>query len=265
MMEQKMIGFIGVEKYDILLYLSKILYRLNQRVLLVDYAENQALSYCIPTPATEQLFPRGFEESEGYYIYQRKKLMQERITYQGVDFIVEPQYDTLFQLIPEYDLVLIDFGFQVYSKLISHCSKIYFCMDPQLHHIMQLKPLRNMVEQQNEKFYLIFRQVYDCKVCVSYLMEEVGIYIAEDNIYQYYEEPMDMKYCIDSQYNHTYHFMKVSKGLKSCLLFLMKTMQPGIGNKELKSAYKIARTRRENRGMTVRQGGKNADSVLHML
>lgn len=238
-----MIGFVGSDKYDILLYISKILCQLGQRILLVDYSESRALTYSIPTPHGERVFYTVREED--CLRYQVKGPQEEDpISYQGFDFVIEPMYDTLLKLRGNYDIILIDFGFQVYSKLITSCELIYLCSDAQLHHIMQLKPLKLLEEEIKDKCYLLYRQVYDCKIHASYLLDELDFDLESDHIYTYYEDLVDMKYCIDSQYNHTYHFMKISKGLKSCLLFLIRTMLPMVTEQAIRHAYRSARITR---------------------
>lgn len=224
-MGNRMIGFLGAEKYDILLYLSRILYRLNQRVLLVDYAENRALTYCVPVPMTSQ---------------GTITLHKECVSYQGIDFLVEPAYGELMELIEQYDIILIDFGFQVYSKLLKECSQIYICVDQQLHNIMQLKPLK-LMEELADKCFLLFRQVYDCKISSTYLLEELGLFLGEGQVYEYYQDSMDMKYCIDSQYNHTFQFAHISRGLKSCLLFILRNVLPCLTEQQRKNAYRVAK------------------------
>lgn len=247
-MGSKKIGFLGADKHDILLYLSKILCKLNQKVLLVDYSENRALTYCIPSPGGERNF-YTVQESEKLRYCTRidGEKEDECISYQGFDFIIEPMYGTLMEISKAYDVILVDFGFQVYSKLITACDQIYLCLDPQLHHVMQLKPLKQLEAEIKERCYLLFRQVYDCKISAGYLLEELGMELSKEQVFLYYEEAMDLKYCIDSQYNHIFHFMKISRGLKSCLLFLLRTMLPEMKEHELKGAYRMARMTKTNR------------------
>lgn len=235
-MGNKMIAFLGADKYDILLYLSRILSRLNQKVLLVDYSENRALTYCIPTPQIRQeiLMVR---ENSGIQMGHSC----DCINYQGVDFLVEPKYSYLMKIKEKYDIILIDFGFQVYSKLLKECGQIYLCIDQQLHNIMQLKPIKQLGAEIESKCYLLFRQVYDCKISSMYLMEELDLEVAPERVFQYYQDSQDMKYCIDSQYNHSFQFAHISRGLKSCLLFVVRHLLPQVPEQQRKSAYRTAR------------------------
>lgn len=240
-MDSKMIGFLGADKYDILLYLSKILTRLNQKVLLVDYSENRALTCCIPIPGKRQGILTIRDRTGAYLEPSGRKTEEERISYQGIDFLIEPLYGQLMEMKERYDLILVDLGFQVYSKLIHECNQIYLSLDQQLHNIMQLKPISLMGEEVEKKCFILFRQVYDCKISTAYLLEELALNVPEDNIFPYYQETMDMKYCIDSQYNHTFHFAHISRGLKSCLLYLLRNLLPQLSEQQRKSAYKTAR------------------------
>ena len=240
-MGSKIIGFLGADKYDILLYLSRILCRLNQKVLLVDYSEDRALTYCIPIPGGCSGLVT-FHESNAVCMQEEKsQIYYEKIAYQGVDFLIEPKYQDLLKMQGEYDIILVDFGFQVYSQLISQCSQIFLCMDQQLHHICQLKPLKVLEEGIEERCSLVFRQIYDCKISAAYLMEEINLTIKEDSIFEYYQETSDLKYCIDSQYNHTFQFAHISKGLKSCILFILRKILPSLSEQQRKRAYRCAR------------------------
>ena len=240
-MESKIIGFLGAEKYDILLYLSRILTRLKQRVLLVDYSENRALTYCIPMPGGCTGLVTFHESNTMSPEARDCNVYDEKISYEGVDFLIEPRYRDLLQVREEYDIILVDFGFQVYSQLIRECSQVFLCVDQQLHNICQLKPLKLMVEGIGERISLLFRQVYDCKISVAYLMEELDLKFTQENIFEYYQETSDMKYCIDSQYNHSFQFTHISKGLKSCILFILRKILPTLSEQQRKSAYRCAR------------------------
>jgi len=232
-MGSKIIGFVGAEKYDILLYLSRILSRLKQKILLVDYSENRALTYCIPSTIREIC---------GEYIKKQKaEVMEEKISYLDVDFMMEPRYRDLLLVKEEYDLILVDFGYQVHSQLLSECSQIFLCVDQQLHNICQLKPLKRVMEHIEERSYLLFRQVYDCKISTEYLMEELELELPKDKIFEYYQETNDMKYCIDSQYNYSFQFTRLSKGLKCCILFILRQIVPSLSEQQRKNAYRCAR------------------------
>lgn len=200
-MQSNIVGFVGAKKDDILLYLAKILSRLGKKVLLVDYTENRALTYCIKVPYHEQSF---FHLSE-----------------QEVDFMIEPQYEYLFQVQNSYDVILVDFGFQVYSKLIAQCKILYCCVDTQLRHMLLIRPLKQFMEQRQEQCFLIFRKIKGCNVDASYLINEVDIQLMSHHIYEY---------CEDDLYKNSFHVMTISRELKSCLLFLIRTIQIDISN-----------------------------------
>ena len=79
-MECKIIGFMGLDVQDTILYLSRIFYQMGKRVLMADYSESQALYYCIPMiPGTNDYaetieyrgtyFTRGLLRQENYKEY----------------------------------------------------------------------------------------------------------------------------------------------------------------------------------------------------
>ena len=120
-MENKILGFFGVDKYDIILYLSRILYTLNKKILLLDCSENRALTYSIPMP--NQIL---CEERDCYIV-----------NYRGIDcasnsFISQELMEKYKQ---EYDVILMDFGFQENHELVENCTHIVLVLDQKLHNL----------------------------------------------------------------------------------------------------------------------------------
>lgn len=221
-----MIGFVGIQTYDILLYLCKMLHALDQKILLVDYAENKALSYCIPMPKNQP--------------------NHQYISYQGCDFLQNPNYEKLQEIQQQYDKILIDFGFVQNYELLSRCSMIYLCTDQQLHHINAVKPFLKSGNDVMQRCRIIFRRIDSCKISIKYLMMELGVEFDVQKIYQYDQDIIDLKHCIDSQYNQTVHLVSLSKGMKGCLNFVMREICPNINRKQEKFLYKTYKVKVES-------------------
>ena len=65
------VAYVGLDNFDIILYISRVLMKLGKKVLLVDHSETMAIKYCIPQP-------KGLN------------CQRDIITYQGIDFTINP-------------------------------------------------------------------------------------------------------------------------------------------------------------------------------
>ncbi len=216
-MGDRLIGFLGSDKYEIILYLSRILYHLGKKVLLVDYAETEALYQSIP-------IPESLKEENNY------------IHYSGIDFIQGKYYKRNKK--EKYDYILIDFGYDTENIILSQCEKVLFITDLQLHNIKRIK---NISYNGNGEKYLIIKDVFPCKIKPEYIQEQLSnLMIEEQQVYILYQDPIDMKYRIQSQYDLNFSFPKLSKPAKSFLQDLIIKLNVNINKKELKNAYHMA-------------------------
>lgn len=216
-MEDKVIGFLGCDKYEIILYLSRILYHLGKKVLLVDFAETEALFQSISIPDTLR------EEND--YIH-----------YSGIDFIQGKYYEIDKKEV--YDYILIDFGYDAENILLSQCEKVLFVTDLQLHNVKRMKDIS--YKGEGEK-YLIIKDVFTCKIKPEYILEQLSsLMIEEQHVYILYQDPVDMKYRIQTQYDHKISFPKLSKPTKFFLQDLIVNISENLSQKQLRSAYRKA-------------------------
>lgn len=215
-MDKKTIGFIGSDKYEILLYLSRILYHLNKKVLLVDFSETMALTQSIPIPL-------ALAESETY------------LEYRGIDFIKGRNY--YLNMNKEYDYVLFDFGYN-HSILSSiYCNSIVYVTDLQLHHAKRLNITNKKGSQKN---FIIIKDVFPCKITPDYILNELNPKVNIENIYIIEQDALDIKVKIHSQYNQTFYFDKLSKSMKTFLKDIILQIDENLDKIQLQSAYKKA-------------------------
>jgi len=216
-MEDKLIGFLGCDKYEIILYLSRILYHLGKKVLLVDFAETEALYQSISIPDTLR------EEND--YIH-----------YSGIDFIQGKYYERYKK--EAYDYILIDFGYNAENLLLAQCEKVMFVTDLQLHNLKRMKHIS--YNGDGERF-LIIKDVFPCKIKPEFIQEQLRcLMIEEQHVYILYQDPIDMKYRIQSQYDHKFSFPKLSKPTKFFLQDLILRITENLSQKQLKYAYRKA-------------------------
>jgi hypothetical protein len=215
-MEARIIGFVGSDKYELILYLSRILYHLNKKVLLVDYAENEALLQSITIPET-------LKENNNY------------ISYRGIDFI-QGKYFT-WKMKQEYDYILMDFGYLLAHEGMLRCSKVIFVTDLQLHN---LKRIKNMEYVEDEDKCLVIKDVFQCKIKPEYIISQIGFPVKKDNIFILYQDSVDLKSKVSCQYDHKFAFTKLSKPTRCFLKDFTRMIANHFEEKEINLAYKKA-------------------------
>lgn len=214
------IGFIGADKYDLILYLARILYHLQKRVLVIDLSESGALHACLRYP--EGLKDTVIEHRGVYYLFGRKF---------NSDFLNPSYIKDLYD--SAYDYVLIDFGFQKYQD--PGCDRIIYVVDQQLQNIKRLYDISCM------KKSLIVRDMTDYKIKPELIVCEAGLSdLAARNIYLTFHDEWDMGCKLNCQYNHRIRFNKLSVQLRKALKEIITDMVPGYSLNEVNKAYKKA-------------------------
>jgi len=205
------IGWVGIEKYDIILYLAKLLTCLNKKVLLIDRSENEALSYCIPTPA--MLNPKT-----------------SKITFRNIDFIKDRNVSDFVH--DDYDYILIDFGFKTAHADIYKCSKIIIVTDKQQHNINKIKTLKFNTED-----VLLILKVQGNRSELDILQESISDTLPiKDQIVIEFDE-IDKEKMITLQYNNEIKIKRLS-GQYVNLLEQIMTIILNFDRKEFGQAYK---------------------------
>lgn len=207
------IGFLGIEAYDLILYLAKMLQYLGKKILVIDHSESGALTCCIPIPDT--LDPKS-----------------EIISCLGMDFI---KNRSALNFQRDYDYILIDFGFNINQKEIENCTFCCLVTDRQQHNIQRLAKLK----LYQEASIIIKDTIRDD--FADYLMEKL-----KDkkqwlkNCYYLYADERDKENMIGLQYHNNIHFKKQSGQLKYVLnQFIIETLH--FDRYEALRAYKKAK------------------------
>ncbi len=216
MVEHKIVGFFGSDKYEILLYLSRILCHLKKKVLLVDFSETKALTQSIP-------IPNILNESSTY------------LDYRGVDFIKGENYCA--SIGKDYDYVLIDFGFnrEILSKI--QCDNIIYVTDLQLHNVKRINILS---KKGNPKQHVIIKDVLPCSITPEYVLLEINLGLDIEDIYIIEQDAIDIKFKIQSQYSQTFFFDKLSKSMKTFLQDILFKFDENLSKNQIINAYRKA-------------------------
>lgn len=187
----RLIGFLGLDSYDLILYLAKYLERLGQTVLIVDNSELGRISYCIPSPIS--LNPKT-----------------DVIRYNNMDFLRHNH--ELIQK-EEYSYILIDLGWDCSQDVIHSCEVLYIITD---------------LQQQNMEYFLTMKlpqtSVYILLKNFFHTnnIENVKDYFNENhfgfkNCYLFPTGQKDIENMVMLQYYHDIKLKKISKQIKSLI------------------------------------------------
>lgn len=186
----QIIGFLGMDAYDLILHLAKYLTYLGQRVLLTDYSKYGRLSFCIPAPVS--LSPK------------------ERITYMNIDFI---RHKEELSYKDEYNYILMDFGWESGHPAIKNCDLLYIITDLQqqnIEHILNMKLTGSTV-------YILlknFLHINNSSTMKAYLDENHFDY---KNCYLYPSTETDLENMVMLQYNHDIQIKKSTRQFKKII------------------------------------------------
>lgn len=216
-MRNNVIGFVGIDNYEVILYLARILDNLGKKVLLVDYTTCGELEICIPIP-------------EGLYSDT------DIIKYYGLNYTRQPLDQ---ELVKDYDDILIDFGFNYIKSALEMCTEIVYAVDQQKHNINLLTCFPDDKIQADIPRRLIIKDFVGGKIDQKYILTKIHKSVAGD-VYVFDQDSIDRKKKLLVQYNTLFDFRKISAGIKSFLRQSVKNFHPDVSEKVLKDAYSKA-------------------------
>lgn len=218
----QLIGFLGIDKYEYILYLSRVLYHLGKKVLMVDCSETGALASSISRPNVK---------------------LNSEIEYHGVMFFDQHKskdnpysWSEVIMGGKEYDYVLIDYGFGGNAKELAKCSQLVIVTDQQAHNIHRL---RTPEELNNCGKCIIIKNYVKSRITPSYILSELMLEdLSANQIYIADQDELDLKCKINCQYEGSFHFRKLSTQTKSIIKGLIIKICSDISKKQMKEACK---------------------------
>lgn len=213
-MANKIIGFIGIDAYDIILYLARISCNNNEKVLLVDNSLSKSLSLCIPN--LNELISNT-----------------DYIDFRGIDFTSKPVGNINYD---EYDKVYVSYGLYNNGHNYSICNHYVLVTDIQLHNLLAIKELEL---DKNKVMHVIMKDVYEIIIPDSKVLKLLNL-SGEIKIYNHYLDARDIKYRVVCQEQNLISFHKISNSLKEYLYEMSKLLYPEQSMKELNNVIKKA-------------------------
>ncbi len=192
------IGFVGYESEDIVLYLAKILYAFEKRVAIVDRTEQEMLL---------ELLEVGVEregEYEGIWV-----------TSQGVEK-------------ERYDIVFLVFGYRLMHPKLYECETLIMVTDGVPAHASLLRK----IGQWERNTCLVMRNLVEMKYGEQYLKMLTGQTEITCFMIPYEEQDIRIRYCLGSDTEIC--VKKLSKEMKQTLIQLVLWLFSDYPENELK-------------------------------
>jgi hypothetical protein len=218
-MANNIIAYIGIDNFDNIIYLSRILMKLGKKVLIVDHSETRSLTFTIPQP-------------EGV------SCEQNIVTYQRVDFTA---MTITKDMVAAYDDILIAFGFMEPMPDIEFCNRIVLVTN--LYRFNYEKKL-NFHYYYNSKEdtmkSLLVKDVVVSKITADIIVERMNMQVSEDNISVLYLDERDYLNGLICHYNGAFRFHDISKQHKNYLIEEAGKLYPEIDCNLRKAACRQA-------------------------
>lgn len=188
----ELIGFVGVEKYDLILYLSSLLSVMDNKILLIDNSETEALTCCIPVPSA--LNPKV-----------------SKVTFGNIDFLKENNPSNYKE---KYDYIMVDYGFKAAHKDIASCDKLFFVTDTQQHNIDKINRLKTI---ETESFLILKDLCWRDKA--ESIRQSISLPVKDYYSLEYDET--DRANMIELQYSEKVSLRKISPEYKEIIQKIM--------------------------------------------
>lgn len=211
-MSARLMGFVGVDKYDIIHYLASTLTVLNKRVLVVDSSMHGSITCTMPS------------------IYRCERGI---FNYRDFDVVLHPDFSMID--FNQYDFVLVDFGFDIKNRDMVRMHEVYMVTDMQMQNVLRFKELELWPYQER---FLVVRDIVRLRSVDNYIIEEfLDKSVGPDNTFAVQLDETDKIRMLDCMYNADYKFKDLSEPMRSLLYGIMS---PYFKEKEFYKAFKTA-------------------------
>lgn len=221
----RVVGFIGMDKYEYIMYLTRVLCLLDKKVLMVDCSETGALSSSVPCP----------EEIKNSVIEYRGVMFHDCRNKENKDPYSGKETNLNYEA---YDFILIDYGYYTEAEGLCACDRIVCVTDQQAHNIQRITGIDLLKDKQKS---LIIKDVVNSKITPRFIVDELKLEnLSAKQTYVVYQDELDSKCRINCQYDALSRFLKLSMQSKNVIKGLVTELLPEITKKELEVAYKRA-------------------------
>lgn len=212
------VGFAGCEAFDIVIYFSRTLVRLNYPVLIIDISDSEALKKAI---------------YHGMDLDSSKDI----ISYRNIHYLRRCPQEA--ELLPyQKGIVLINYGFCPLKELPLTCDSIYVVMNTYPHIIDKIKSLLSNSEWKTDQFILLVREIItpddidrvSSKVKLPYDARKYHLFLDHND-----------HFCsINCQTQQSFRFITLSSCMKKFIIRSIHDIIPQIKIKKIKKAFTSA-------------------------
>ncbi|MDE7300207.1 MAG: hypothetical protein K2N94_15525 [Lachnospiraceae bacterium] len=202
-MENKIIGFVGLDVQDTILYLSRIFLQMGKRVLMADYSESRALYYSVPIiPGTDTRL--------------------ETVEYRGTFFTSRHLSRTELE---QFDVSMLFLGFAAGTEL-DLCTHIVYTTDGERNHIQRLAEIP---KQEGPYRQLVFRNAaegWGRLLSADQRQREAGLAVCEEPAYYCRDSGREKRLRAQCQYQEKFRFRGLSRSYKGYLKATVRAVFP---------------------------------------
>lgn len=208
MSNTKIIGFAGIECYDLMVCLGKTINRLGCSCILVDNSDDLSLA-CV---------------------YQ-DELSEGEIMAIGMMQIARNLHLAENEL-EQYNYVLVYFGFN--SQEFAACDEIYCVSDFQQHNIRRIAKF----DLGEVCRFLVVREGVCSNLSAAFLVESLpNLRISQNSVFEIAESDEDLVAKIMMHHSVKLHFAKASSGIRD---FVVQVLNVDFADREIRKAFKLA-------------------------
>lgn len=219
-MASNIVAFIGMDNFDNIIYLSRILFKLGKKVLIIDHSEVMSIKYSIPQP-------------EGI------SCDDEIITYRHVDFTT---MEVNQEMISNYNDILIFYGFREPIADIAFCNRLVFVTDLFQNNQERIRDLIHHIKfTEHVAVEILIKDIIDMKISPNIIAESLSEYLPQMEVSNLYFDEKDYLNGLSCHYNDNVRFVHLSKIRKQYLLKEIMNIYPQIDTKHLTTAFHRAR------------------------
>lgn len=189
----KILGFLGVESYDLVYYLGSVMHALGKSVLAVDYS---------PLGELASIVPYGLSNGEVVEQY-------------GVNIAKNVELDDVLES-EDYDYVILYFSSFIKHDNVVDCDEVYLVTDFQKHNINNFLNLDLDDEQCR---FLVYRNRIETKIDLMYVINALkGLEITEEETYVMEDAQDDYDAMVMLQYDSIVNGLRISADVSNFII-----------------------------------------------
>lgn len=203
---EHVVGFVGCECEDIVLYLARIMHALGKKTVIIDRTEQEMLLEILGA------------DGQGEHTVREEPFYDVRVTNQGVSY-------------EEYDLVFLVFGYRLNHPKLFECGKLVMITDGVPAHAALLKKLGCWERRQ----CLVIRNLVPMKHTEKYL---AGLADSEEPYCEIPQDERDIRIKCSLGSYECGMIKGLSPGMKQTLINLTGFLEPGYPEKQIRKVMK---------------------------